>query len=322
MQARTVIRDPRLWGTVALAFVLVLVLVAGILYVRPLGSKTVTFYTDDAASISPGMNVRIAGVPVGTVNDLAIEPDQVRVRATVNGDAFVGDQSQVQVRMLTVVGGYFVNIDSLGTAPLGDAAIPRERVVLPYSLIRTLADSTKITDYVKTGPINQSLAEVQHGLAGNNLGVVSSIVDAGNTLMQMLERQRGQLSDILDMSDEYLVRLSNYKDQFRDLLSKVSILEATLVLYGKGFSGALMGLGRILQGIGPLAQFYIEHEDKFLAKIVHWQQVFRAWADRTGLIVRILRRVRDRMETTLDKQDGAPELLATDLCIPVPGSAC
>lgn len=322
MQARTVIHDPRLWGSVALALTLILGLTAAMLYVSPPGNRIVTFYTDDAASISPGMTVRIAGVTVGKVKDLAIEPDQVRVRATVDGTAFVGNQSQVQVRMLTPVGGYYVNLDSLGVAPLGDRAIPRERVVLPYSLIRALADSTKITDNLHTTPINHALNQLQNGMTGSNLEVISSIVDAGDTLAQTMDRQRGQLTQILNMSDEYLVRLSNYRDQFKALLGKIAVIEQTLTLYGKGFAGAIMGLGRIAQGVGPLGDFYMNHRDKFLTKFIHWQQAFRNWADRNGLILRILRRTRDRMQRTLDAKDGPPELLATDLCIPMPGSPC
>ena len=48
-----------------------------------------------------------------------------------NEDAFVGDQSQVQVRMLTVVGGYYVTIIPLGKSSLGTHPIPKERVTMP-----------------------------------------------------------------------------------------------------------------------------------------------------------------------------------------------
>ncbi|ETB30562.1 mammalian cell entry protein, partial [Mycobacterium avium subsp. hominissuis 10-5606] len=125
--------------------VVVVGLAVGWLYVNPPNQQLVTFETDDAISVHPGDTVRIAGIVVGKVKDLAIEPHHVRVRASVDREAFVGDQSQVQVRMLTVVGGYYVTIISLGDAPLGSRPIPKERVTMPYSLIRTLTDSTKIT---------------------------------------------------------------------------------------------------------------------------------------------------------------------------------
>jgi virulence factor Mce-like protein len=317
-----VIRDPRLWGASAFALLAILGLVAAMLYISPPGDKIVTFYTDDASSLTPGITVRIAGITVGTVKDLSIEPDQVRVRATVEGSAFVGDQSTVQVRMLTVVGGYYVNVDSLGDSPLGERAIARERVTLPYSLIRALTDTTKLTERVETTPINQTLNQVQQGLTGPNIESISSIVDAGNKLTDTLDRQSGQLSSILNLSDEYIEELANYRGQLQELIRKISILEQTLVLYGKGFAGALVGMGKVIQGIGPLGVFYANHRDKFLERFIHGQQTVRAWANRSGLIVRILRRTRDRMERTLDVQNAPPELLATDLCIPLPGSPC
>jgi phospholipid/cholesterol/gamma-HCH transport system substrate-binding protein len=317
-----VLRDPRLWGASTLAIVTVLGLIAAMVYVSPPGNRIVTFSTDDASSITPGITVRIAGITVGKIKDLTIEPDQVRVRATVQGSAFVGDQSNVQVRMLTVVGGYYVNIDSLGDTPLGDRVIPRDRVTMPYSLIRALADATNVTERVQTAPINQSLNEVQQGLAGPNLESISSIVDAGTKLTDTLDRQQGQMTAILNLSDEYIQHLSNYRGQLKQLIEKTSILEQTLVLYGKGFAGALQGMGNVMQGIGTLGTFYMNHRDKFLAKFIHWQQIVRTWADRSGLVVRILRRTRGRMERTLDAQNAPPELLATDLCIPLPASPC
>ncbi|WP_163751801.1 MlaD family protein [Mycolicibacterium helvum] len=318
----TVLRDPRLWGTTALAIATILAVVAAAVYISPPGNKTVSFYTDDASSISPGITVRIAGITVGKVTGLSIEPKQVRVNATVEGSAFVGDQSSIDVRMLTVVGGYYVNLDSLGNKPLGKSTIPKERVTLPYSLVRTLTDATKITDGLAPAPIKQSLDNIQQGLAGSNLTTISSIVDAGTALTDTLDRQRGELSQILNMSDEYIEQLAQYRGRLEELIEKVAILEQTLVIYGKGFAQAMQGMGKILLGLGPVADFYMAHREEFLEKLTRWQQIVRTWADRNGLVIRILKRTRERLYRTLDRQNAPPELLATDVCIPVPGSPC
>ncbi|MEZ0365018.1 MlaD family protein [Mycobacterium sp. pUA109] len=322
MQPVTVLRDPRLWGAGALALITVAGLIAAMLYANPSGSSTITFYTDDAASVSPGITVRIAGITVGKVKDLSIEPTQVRVRATVDGTAFVGNQSTVEVRMLTVVGGYYVNIDSLGELPLGGKPIPKERVTMPYSLVRTLADATAVVDRVQTAPINEALNQVQEGLAGDNLNAVASVVDAGNKLAEVLDRQQGQVGAILSLSNEWIAELAGYRGQLQKTVEELAILEETMVLYGKNFAVAAEGLGEIVQRLNAVGVFYMNHRERFLAKIVHWQQIARSWADRTGLVTRILRRTRTRMMTTLDAQNSPPELLATDLCIPVPGSPC
>lgn len=317
-----VLRNPTLWGVGALALATVLALVAASLYLSPPGRKIVTFYTDDAVSVHPGDEVRIAGITVGKVKDLALESNQVRVRTQVDDDAFVGDRSQIQVRMLTVVGGYYVNIVPLGETPLGAKPVPVERVTMPYNLMRTLADTPKITENINPKPINQSLEQVQRALTGNNSEALSTIIDAGNSLMSTIEKQRGQVSAILNLSDEYIQALGNFGDGLKEIARKASILEQTLVLYGAGFGGALKGIADVFDALAPVGVFYENHRDDFLEKIRHYQETARYWADRNGVIIRSLRLLRSKVERVLDAQNATPELLATDLCMPVPGSPC
>jgi phospholipid/cholesterol/gamma-HCH transport system substrate-binding protein len=322
MQSLRVLRNPITLGVGGLAIVAVLVLVAALLYISPPGQKTVTFYTDDAASIRLGDDVRIAGIPVGKVDDISLDSDQVQVRAKINEGAFVGDQSQVQVRMLTVVGGYYVSIESMGDTPLGANSIPLERVKMPYSLIRTLTDATNITNNVNAKPIKESLDEMQKGLAGTNVESLSAVINAGNSLMSTIDKQRGQVTSILDMSDEYIQSLSNFREELKQIVLKVSIIEQTLVLYSAGFGSALKGVGDILEALLPIGNFYDNHRDKFLEKVRQWQEKGRFFVERNDVIVRGLHRVQDKLERVLDAQNAAPELLATDLCMPVPGSPC
>ncbi len=322
MQSVKRFQVPTLVGAAALLLVAALAFTAAALYASPPDRQTVAFYTDDAASVRPGDVVRIAGVTVGKVKDLSIEQDRVKVRAMVERNAFVGKQSQVEVRMLTVVGGYYVNLISLGDEPLGNETISADRVTMPYSLIRTLTDATRITDDVSPKPIQESLDEIQQGLSGANVETLSAVIEAGNALASTLDRQRGQISRILTLSDEYIEALSRYRGRLQEMVSKVSILEQTLVLYGKGFGNALKGMGDVLEAIGPVGTFYSAHRDKFLEKVRNWQAIVRTWADRNGIIVRGLRHIRTKLERVLDAQNARPELLATDLCIPIPGSPC
>ncbi|MGH3556397.1 MAG: MlaD family protein [Mycobacterium sp.] len=317
-----VLRNPTAWGIGALALATVVALVAGWLYISPPAQKIVTFYTEDAASARPGDQVRIAGITVGKVKNLALENNLVRVRTQVDNDAFVGDQSQIEVRMLTVVGGYYVNVVSLGDAPLGAKPIPVERVTMPYNLMRTLADSNKITENVNAKPLNQSLNQLQRGLKGSNVESLSAIIDAGNSLMSTIEKQRGQITAILNLSDEYIHALSNFGDQLKQLVRKTAILEQTLIIYGEGFASAIKGMGDILDALAPVGYFYQNHRDEFLEKVRYTQEKARYWADRSGVIIRALRLVRRKIERVADAQNAPPELLATDLCMPIPGSPC
>jgi virulence factor Mce-like protein len=297
-------------------------MVAALVYVNPPGQKNVTFYTDDALSVRPGDDVRIAGVTVGKVKDLALEANQVRVRLGVEKSAFVGEQSQIAVRMLTVVGGYYVNIVSLGDAPLGNKPVPLERVTMPYSLMRTLVDTTKVTENVNPKPWKESLDQIQQGLAGTNVESLTALVDAGNSVTTTIEKQKGQITRILNLSDEWIRSLDGFEGDLRELVRKISILEQTLVLYHEGFLQAVEGLAGVAEQITPLLVAYRNHRDEFLERLRRTIVKARMWADRNGAIVRSLRLMRNKIERVMDAQNAPPELLATDLCFPIPGSPC
>ncbi|BBY83421.1 MCE family protein [Mycolicibacterium pulveris] len=319
---KSLLRNPIMWGAAALVVTTAVAMVVAMLYVSPPNKTSLTFYTDDAASIRPGDDVRIAGITVGEIKSLALDSNRIRVTARIDRDVFVGDKSQIQVRMLTVVGGYYVNLVSLGREPLGDAPIPLERVVMPYSLVRTLTDATKVSDEVDPKPIRESLDQISRGLEGSNADSLTAIIDAGNALMSIVERQRGQVTKILDLSDEYLRSLNAAKGTLTELVRKVAILQQTLELYGKNFRIAIKGMGDILMAIYPVGVFYDNHRDDFLEKARNFLQKGQMWVDRNGLTVRILKRIQNRVERVLDAQNAPPELLATDMCVPVPGVPC
>jgi phospholipid/cholesterol/gamma-HCH transport system substrate-binding protein len=139
-----------------------------------------------------------------------------------------------------------------------------------------------------------------------------------------MERQRGQLTSILNMSNEYIAELNDNRELLEFLIERVAILEETLVLYGQGFARAIDGMGQIMARLGPVGPWYMSHRQDLLDRVRGILGEFQTIADRNGVLVRILRRVRQRMERTLDAQNAGtpPELLATDLCFPTEGSRC
>ena len=325
MQSMTrALRNPLWWGVVTIALTSIVAVVVAWVYIAPPNRQQVSFYTDDAASVRAGDTVRVAGINVGTVKKVSLEPQQVRVDLTVNDDVFIGDQTQVEVRMLTVVGGYFITLLPLGDRALGRHPIPIDRVTMPYSLIRTLSDATKITDQVAPRPIKESLDQIQHGLAGSNTEILAKIVDAGDSVSQVLERQRGQLTSILEMSNEYLHTMNSNRKLLEYLISRAAVLEEAMILYGDGFASGLVGLGKVVDKIYPLIPFYFERRDDFINRVRGVLGEFQTIADRNGILVRWLRRIRGSMQNTLDAQNQGtpPQLLATDLCFPIEGKIC
>ena len=130
-------------GVLGAVLVAAALIATGVLYVLPLSTSTYTAELAEAGSVKVGDDVRVAGVPVGTVTSIDLHSTSVTMTFTVDNDVFVGDQTTLDIRMLTIVGGHYVAASPAGTEPLGDNVIPPDRVRLPYNLAQAFQDAAQ-----------------------------------------------------------------------------------------------------------------------------------------------------------------------------------
>src|SRR5690606_34467018 len=110
------------------------------------------------------------------------------------------------------------------------------------------------------------------------------------------------VSNILNMSDEYIRALANYRDKFDQLVRKVSILTQTLVLYNGGMTSTIGGLGTALMQLKTVGDFYEAHRAQFVEKIQQYLHKGQLFVERNGLTIRALRRVQNLLDRILDAQ--------------------
>lgn len=117
-------------------FGIVMVLLTAMLFVilgqyRTGSTNTYTAVFTDASSLKSGDSVRIAGIRVGTVNDVTLQPDNsVQVAFDADRDVVLTTSTKVAVRYLDLVGNRYLDLlDSPGSTRLQPAGswIPVER---------------------------------------------------------------------------------------------------------------------------------------------------------------------------------------------------
>lgn len=219
-------RDLKL-GIIGSALVVLGLVAAGALYVLPLGKHTYTAELSEAQSVKTGDDVRVAGISVGEVKSLELKPDKVVMRFTVKDDVFLGDQTSLDIRMLTIVGGHYVAVFPAGTKPLGSGAIPADRVRLPYSLAETFQDAATPLAKIDGSTLNQNLAALGNSIDAapdslrTTLATVQNYVDA-------LNRQRGQVSNAVAVADEYVTMYDGAKTDLGRLMDNANLLVTVL----------------------------------------------------------------------------------------------
>ncbi|WP_162526709.1 MULTISPECIES: MlaD family protein [unclassified Mycobacteroides] len=314
--------------TVGLAIYVVAAVVAagvGYFYLQPPARRAVSFLIADAAAIKAGTEVRVAGVPAGTVETVRLGTDAVRVDLSVDDGIYLGDQTSVDVRMLTAVGGYYINLSSSGSVPLGGKMIPVERTHAPYSLTDLLADSATTARRVDAHQLGANLDSLA-GALETNPGSVGTIVDGVKSVAQVVNHQQDQLRSILDASSELLHASIANGPVLVALVRQASILVSTLDTYKLGIAAAGMGLRKLFDNLIIATDFYGAHRDWLLDSLKRVNNAL-------NVINTDIPRIIGNLGNFVNNVRGAvspgglrlvPELpvLATDMCVPISGRTC
>ncbi|MFD6394255.1 MlaD family protein, partial [Nocardia sp. NPDC060259] len=239
-------------GIIGLSLVVLFIIGAGIVYVVPLGKHTYTAELSEAQSVREGDDVRLAGISVGSVTSLELKPDKVLMEFTVDSDVFVGDQTSLDIRMLTVVGGHYVALYPAGSRPLGEEAIPADRIRLPYSLIETFQDATAPLAAVDGDTVRKNLAAANSAIAASPEALRSTLDTVGK-YVDMLDRQRSQVSKSIAILDEYISMYDGAKSDLGRLMDNVNMLEDVLLSKKAELAEAVRLLVSVVNRLAGLA---------------------------------------------------------------------
>ncbi|WP_327095817.1 MlaD family protein [Nocardia vinacea] len=315
-------------GIIGAVLVVIVMGAAAALYVIPFGKTTYTAELSEAQSVKSGDDIRLAGISVGTVKSLELKPDKVVMRFTVDSDVFVGDQTSLEVRMLTVVGGHYVALFPAGTEPLGDKPIPADRVLLPYSLIQTFQDATAPIGKVDGDTLRRNLAALDKSVEGapdtlrTTLDTVGSYIDA-------IDRQRTQVSNAIAVADEYVTMYDGAKSDLRRLMENANLLETVLLDKRAELRESIALLNSVVQRVAALAP--------------SWDATLKPKAQQLADALPRLEQMGGQLEPIISSahdlsrklqglvipeggivvdQSGETTQPAAAVCVPLPGKAC
>ncbi|BBY76784.1 mammalian cell entry protein [Mycolicibacterium parafortuitum] len=185
----------------------------------------------DVARLKPGDSVRIAGVRVGTVDDVRLRPDK---SAVVSFDAdrkvvlTVG--TRAEVRYLNLVGDRYLElVDSPGsTRTLPDGGqIPAERTAPALDLDLLLGGLRPLTQ----------------GLDAEDINVLTS------SLLQALQGQGGVMESLLSKTSTFTATLADHSDVIQEVIGNLRDLTAVLAKDSRQFSDTIERLDSLVTGL-------------------------------------------------------------------------
>ncbi|WP_244976139.1 MCE family protein [Nocardia huaxiensis] len=225
-----------------------------------LNTTTITAYFDKSVGIYEGSDVRILGVPVGHVDSVTPEGEQVKVVMSVDRRFDIpADAKAAQITPSVVSDRYIQLAPAYKGGPKMDrnATIPKDRTATPVEVDRLYTSITELSDALgpnganRDGAVNELVRTAADNLAGNG--------DALNNSFTQLSRAAAALSDSrTDIFDTvknlqvFVQTLTENDSQVRDFNTQLASLSSFLAGERQNLGDALSLLSVAL---GDVARF-------------------------------------------------------------------
>jgi phospholipid/cholesterol/gamma-HCH transport system substrate-binding protein len=185
----------------------------------------------DVSRLKAGDTVRVAGIRVGTVNDVSMRPDHtVLVKFDANSDVVLTTATQVAVRYLNLVGDRYVElVDSPGSTRVlaKGSQIPTDRTMPALDL-----------DLLLTG-----LKPVIRGLNPQDVNTLTS------SLVQILQGEGGNLESLLSSTSSFSKTIADNGQIVEQVINNLDSVVATVTKDGDKFSGSVDSLEKLITGL-------------------------------------------------------------------------
>ncbi|CDO10962.1 MCE family protein [Mycolicibacterium cosmeticum] len=185
----------------------------------------------DASSLRAGDSVRVAGVRVGTVDDVALQPDNtVLVRFDADRDIVLTTATKVAVRYLDLVGNRYLELlDAPGSTRLQPpgSQIPRERTEPALDLDLLLG----------------GLKPVIQGLNAQNVNALT------NSLIQILQGQGGTVESLMAHTSSFTQAVADNGQTVQQVIDSLRTVMATVANDGDQFTGTVERLQQLVTGL-------------------------------------------------------------------------
>ncbi|MDX1885060.1 MCE family protein [Mycolicibacterium sp. 120270] len=182
----------------------------------------------DAGGLTPGNDVTIAGIKVGSVSDVTLEGPNALVTFAIDGTVELGSDTTAHVRTGTLLGERVLTLESAGQNTMRPLdVIPVSRTASPYSLTEAVSELTTNTAGTDTAALNQSLDTLSETLdqVAPQLGPT---FDGITRLSQAINERDDQLGELLENGADVTKILSERSNQVNTLILNANDLVAVL----------------------------------------------------------------------------------------------
>ncbi|MEO6472711.1 MAG: MCE family protein, partial [Aeromicrobium sp.] len=159
-------RSPYRVGLAGGAVLLVMALFVGYLSSATIGKAHYTGYLEHTAGLRVSEDVQVAGVSVGEITGISLDDKKVRIEFTVDKKIRLGSRTTAAVKVATLLGTHYLEIDPTGPGALNHSTIPLAQTSVPFNLQDVIEDAGTSLQQYDSKKLSQSFTVMADALRG------------------------------------------------------------------------------------------------------------------------------------------------------------
>ncbi len=216
-------RSPLRVGIVTLVVLGLIGAAVVVLSVTTFGTTKYTAVLEHTAGLRTGEDVEVHGVTSGKVTGIELQGEQVLVTFALDSDIELGERTSATVKVATLLGTHYLEVDPAGTGSLADGRIPLERTSVPYNLQDVLEEGSDALEELDP----QLLAEALTAMAGT-LGAsqeeIGPALEGVARLSEVISKRSDQAGDLLESTRAVTDQLSESSKDIVGLMKQTTLV--------------------------------------------------------------------------------------------------
>lgn len=170
-----------------------------------------------------GNEVRVAGIEVGEVTGVRLAGDRIIVTFTANDDVHVGSRSEAEVKVATLVGSYYLELDPRGTGQLPHDRIPLSQTRSPYTLDSIVTDAGTDLAALDGDKVRDALGSLTDAV-GSDGARLGEVLDGVTAITGIAAKREDQLTALLGSMRETTAIVKDSREDIFSLIGDTSVL--------------------------------------------------------------------------------------------------
>lgn len=216
-------RDPLRIGLITLIVIGLIGALVVVLSVANFGTKTYTAVLEHTAGLRSGEDVQVHGVNSGKVTGIELQDDHVVVTFALDSDIDLGERSTATVKVATLLGSHYLEVDPKGSGSLADDRIPIDRTAVPYNLQDVIEEGSQALDELDPDLLADALTAMA-GTLGASEKEIGPALEGVARLSEVISKRSDQVGDLLESTRKVTDQLSESSQDIVGLMKQANLV--------------------------------------------------------------------------------------------------